>query len=143
MGQYLSELTIMGISFFMGHYLAQNRDKQYQAYCTILEHKSYKGCRSLVLLISGLYLLSYIVSWVFNFLFSIYDRVPILGSLVVMGTIVWISIILITLMVYCLGSFTWSITSTAFNFLMGPQEIVKTSSSERSLIKRKRSKLKI
>ena len=143
MGSFVSIIVLIGISGWSGNYLAQSRKQQYQTYCEIVSHKSFKGCRSLFFLCMALYILSFVVSWVFNFLFSVYDRVPILGSLVVMGTILWVSTILIFLMCYCLGSFTWSITSTAFNLLMGPSIDSDSASEQSTNIRKRRSRHRI
>ena len=140
MGSFLSVLVLAGISSWVGNYLAKCRESQYQTYLNVLQHRSFKGCRSLVLLCLGLYAISYVVSWIFQFLFSVYDRVPLLGSLVVMGTIVWISTILVFVTCYWLGSFTWSITSTAFNLVFGPGE---DSPEKATAVKKRRSRLRL
>jgi hypothetical protein len=112
MGSHLSSGVLFSLCATVGHQMSQSRKQYYAYYRSMTRYKSYQSIKRLLFFIIVVYLTSFTTSYIFMGFFQLYMRVPLLGTMMVLLSLFWGSMLFAILSIWYAGKVSWSVANT-------------------------------
>lgn len=111
MGPFISSSCLCILSLCLGHQSCIHKQYLHSQLLLVTKHKAYKNIKKLLVLGICLYLSRFTTSWMFSIFYQLHVRIPILGTMMVLGVLLWCTLILVVSVIWMGACISWRIAS--------------------------------